>query len=57
VFRGNPHYKDPERLARIATCDLAALSSLLTQHVNQYVRLQLALETRIPVDEAGQDKP
>lgn len=38
---------DPEWLDRMTNRDLAALSPLLTQHINPYGRFELDMKTRI----------
>lgn len=45
--------REPEWLERMTIRDLAALSPLLTQHINQYGRFELDLTTRIPLEEAA----
>lgn len=45
--------REPEWLERMTIRDLAALSPLLTQHINQYGRFELDLATRIPLEEAA----
>jgi len=44
---------DPQWLERMTTRDLAALSPLLTQHINPYGRFELDLESRLPIEEAA----
>lgn len=39
----------PEWFERMKPRDLAALCPLLTQHINQYGRFDLDLETRLPL--------
>ena len=39
----------PEWAARMMPRDLAALSPLLTQHINPYGRFELDMETRLPL--------
>ncbi len=41
---------DPKWFERMTTRDLAALSPLLTQHINPYGRLELDMETRLLLD-------
>ena len=44
---------DPQWLERMTTRDLAALSPLLTQHINPYGRFELDLESRLPIEEVA----
>ena len=44
--------KDPGWAERMTDRDLAALSPLLTQHINKYGRFELDLETRLLLDSA-----
>jgi TnpA family transposase len=44
---------DPKWLDRMTIRDLAALSPLLTLHINPYGRFDLDMDTRIPFDEAA----
>jgi len=44
---------DPEWLKRMTIRDLAALSPLLTQHINPYGRFDLDMDARIPLEEAA----
>lgn len=41
---------DPEWAKRMTNRDLAAISSLLTQHINPYGRFELDMEARIPIE-------
>jgi hypothetical protein len=41
---------DAEWYELMADRDLAALSPLMTQHINPYGRFELDLETRLPID-------
>lgn len=43
---------DPQWLEQMTARDLAALSPLLTQHINPYGRFELDMETRLPIEEA-----
>jgi len=43
--------KDPGWSARMTDRDLAALSPLLTQHINKFGRFELDLESRLPLEE------
>jgi len=40
---------EPERLASMTPRDLAALSPLITQHINPYGRFELDMEARLPL--------
>ena len=40
---------EPERLVSMTTRDLAALSPLITQHINSYGRFEMDMETRLPL--------
>jgi len=40
---------EPERLEIMTSRDLAALSPLITQHINPYGRFELDMETRLPL--------
>jgi hypothetical protein len=44
---GNPHW-----MKQMTNRDLAALSPLLTLHINPYGRFELDLEARLPIEEA-----
>ena len=44
---------DPEWLKRMTIRDLAALSALLTLHINPYGRFDLDMDARIPIEEAA----
>ena len=44
---------DPKWLKRMTIRDLAALSPLLTQHINPYGRFDLDMDARIPLEEAA----
>ena len=44
---------DPEWFERMTIRDLAALSPLLTQHINPYGRFDLDMDTRIPIELAA----
>lgn len=44
---------DPEWLKRMTIRDLAALSPLLTLHINPYGRFDLDMDARIPIEEAA----
>jgi len=44
---------DPKWLERMTTRDLAALSPLLTQHINSYGRFELDMDARIPIEQAA----
>ena len=39
----------PGRLEQMTPRDLAALSPLITQHINPYGRFELNMETRLPL--------
>ena len=41
---------DPEWYELMTDRDLAALSPLMTQHINPYGRFELDLDTRLPID-------
>jgi len=45
--------KAPAWAGRMTPRDLAALSPLLTQHINKYGRFELDLGTRLPLEEVG----
>ena len=45
--------EDPSWIERMAPRDLAALSPLLTQHINKYGRFELDMETRLPLEAVG----
>jgi hypothetical protein len=42
---------DPRWFERMTPRDLAALSPLLTLHINPYGRFELDMETRLPIEE------
>jgi len=44
---------DPKWLKRMTIRDLAALSPLLTQHINPYGRFDLDMDARIPIEQAA----
>jgi hypothetical protein len=44
---------DPQLLEQMTPRDLAALSPLLTQHINPYGRFELDLEARLPIEEVA----
>lgn len=45
--------REPAWVGRMTARDLAALSPLLTQHINRFGRFDLDLETRIPLGDVA----
>lgn len=41
---------DPAWYEQMTVRDLAALSPLMTQHINPYGRFELNMETRLPIE-------